>query len=1615
MNNPTPNTLALCLTLFLTFQYFTPVSSQCDLPVPIYDISLSNELDAVFEGTFAFGGECCDPQPGTNSCLIFDIFLNGEFVGLEFCVDGPCSIVGYDGAACGLGSALDLCNESGLCFLGTTREILICTPEAAADPIDVSILGIPWMQESFHFADAGCPEDIFTYNRPIPSCGAGGTVQFNQPSTVWTSLDDPLLEYLSCTNCDEPIFTYTGPPILDCDGINIVYTATADGSNEFIDCINYDTRAPVNVKVRPEFFGVIETECTLPTSTFTYIPEFDCFGNEYEWYNSSGALVGTGLTLEVPSNGMTYTLLTYYQFEPDCTFEISATADCCSFDADCILDPTPEPLFACSFLELPEPLTEISLVFGVRDFCGSLIFNSFNRFEMASGCSDDPIPAAIVYTLTDDVNSNGFSDPGEPTIQCRQNYLIIDNNPPVAPVAPSNVEGNCDADIPAPIELSAMDNCDGEITISPVDEIFPNDCPNDFIIVRTWTFIDGCGNSAEIEQTIDIMDNDPPVPPSLISEIVVECVEEVPEAMELTAIDNCDGEITEAPEEVTEPGTCNMITRTWTFTDLCGNSTEIMQTIVIDDSTAPVAPIPPADVIAQCATDVPPPVELTATDACGDITVMPVEEIVPGACANDFVITRTWTFTDECGNSSEVSQEIDIMDTTPPEAPMPPADFFGQCAFDVPPPVVLTALDNCDGPLVVLPSEVLLPRACANQFELIRTWTFVDECGNTSEVEQKITIKDTTPPVIPIELIPGFENINDGDTYFFPCVSNDLEVLTIPELAALEFLTNDNCEGDIFYELTDTFLGTASCEEDGYFARYFCEIVAIDECGNQSTFDFYVEVVDDTPPVFTSLPPSSTLTVSCDEIPEPYDVQATDECICADITFEEIIDDDGWNPCRVIYRHWIAEDHCGNTTEFRRTIYVNDEDPPQVNPNFLTGLDDYYCYADAPILGLENVIECSEVTDLDYFDELYETNCSDLTLVVRSWLLLDQCGNASTSPQYFYIVNGDMFGEDVPIIEEGILAGTPLNNSVELTQMEIDIFRTQVDNVDLELPVLCNVDYDVEVALVSDEFSCNEGYKQELIYEWVFEDDCGNSNIYYLEINIPTIPIEVNAPEEITLYCTESIPSYDFMSNENVSENNTVSERDCDYQYILDRQFYYTDTCGTQLIHDQRIIVLEAAPEFPLTSEICADDVPREYNLESPCSEEMIKYTIISSDTLAGCQHSTRIKHRYESELTQCGNQFSHEVLQILDDNTAPQIRAENGIINEIMIGQLSTVRTSNFWLWNVVSEYMYYPDRYVLSATDDCGENVALDTEIGFELLNCSVNDGVYQRVTFKWSASDLCGNHNEITRTVDIIDDTPPLLMTLTAGALVLCEDLPNVPEPTWVDDSEFTVSVVKNLISETTEEIIEQWVWTAIDVCGNANTASQTINIKQNPPCEIEVGEDIICNSIENTARAVSGNGNYQYTWSIIGEGCQITSGANAQIMEFTMGFESVEVQVEITDAYGCRTICTSPVNCTEKPKDDIQNNEQTVDRSSSKMDWTAKIYPNPALEVLNVEVKESNFLEPWNYKIFHNNGSPLKQGILLRNRTINVSSLSPGLYILELSNLNEKSYFKFIKIE
>jgi hypothetical protein len=98
-------------------------------------------------------------------------------------------------------------------------------------------------------------------------------------------------------------------------------------------------------------------------------------------------------------------------------------------------------------------------------------------------------------------------------------------------------------------------------------------------------------------------------------------------------------------------------------TDDCGNSINVTQSIIVNDDILPTASNP-APITIQCITDLPVPDPLVVNDEadnCSIPTVAFVSDVSNNQTCPE-TITRTYSVTDDCGNSINVTQSIIVND-----------------------------------------------------------------------------------------------------------------------------------------------------------------------------------------------------------------------------------------------------------------------------------------------------------------------------------------------------------------------------------------------------------------------------------------------------------------------------------------------------------------------------------------------------------------------------------------------------------------------------------------------------------------------------------------------------------------------------------------------------------------------------------------------------------------------------------------------------------------------------------------------------------------------------------------------------------------------------------------
>ena len=203
--------------------------------------------------------------------------------------------------------------------------------------------------------------------------------------------------------------------------------------------------------------------------------------------------------------------------------------------------------------------------------------------------------------------------------------------------------------------------------------------------------------------------------------------------------------------EALTPGCCNTgsATVTFTATDDCNKTVSTTATFTIIDTTAPTFTAPEDITIyseENCEYNANPEATGDVIDeadiCCTDLNAEYTDVVEQGSCTGGWVITRTWTLSDACGNEAEPQvQIITVMDNTAPTVIC--KDITVQ--LDAEGLATITAADidggstdNCGiDTMFISQSEF----SCGGLGENEVTLTVVDNCGNTSACTAIVTVE----------------------------------------------------------------------------------------------------------------------------------------------------------------------------------------------------------------------------------------------------------------------------------------------------------------------------------------------------------------------------------------------------------------------------------------------------------------------------------------------------------------------------------------------------------------------------------------------------------------------------------------------------------------------------------------------------------------------------------------------------------------------------------------------------------------------------------------------------------------------------------------------------------
>jgi gliding motility-associated-like protein len=509
-----------------------------------------------------------------------------------------------------------------------------------------------------------------------------------------------------------------------------------------------------------------------------------------------------------------------------------------------------------------------------------------------------------------------FTDPALIGLQPGDTIVGYCNNPPVI--------NSSDA--------VAVDDCDGSPNIS-FSDIWQTvgTCQSSgyqMLMYCGWTATDACGNSTHFDFYVKIIDNVAPTFTNVPEDFFAASMDEVPTAnpAEVVAIDDCDNAVTITIEETSEIIFCqNNIFRLWIATDACGNSTEHLQTIIVDGFTeAPIiTPLHPmlqgitsGDTMVFDCSQILPAMglgDVALTVNCGDNPTLLFKESVNDTlpCSETGflkLLKCSWVATNGLGDTTIFLIYVKVVDETPPVILTQINDLFLENESQIPPATNLMVTDNCDqAPNIYYSQDSIAQGDCVTT--IYRKWIVTDHCGNFSEATQHIHLLAEASSL-------NWNGNALNDTIITDCSSGNMQTTQIDWSATCMSSAS-------FSNYTDTLVAGGCTYGNGVIAHYIHHWVATMTNGEMFEFTAHHLVKDLSAPTFINQP-TNIMVTDANDIPAPLTLSAVDNCD-NDVQVDYYQSGDSLSCNQSIYRTWIAHDDCGNISMATQTISLQCE------------------------------------------------------------------------------------------------------------------------------------------------------------------------------------------------------------------------------------------------------------------------------------------------------------------------------------------------------------------------------------------------------------------------------------------------------------------------------------------------------------------------------------------------------------------------------------------------------------------------------------------------------------------------------------------------------------------
>ncbi len=1063
-------------------------------------------------------------------------------------------------------------------------------------------------------------------------------------------------------------------------------------------------------------------------------------------------------------------------------------------------DPAPINLAGCN-ATVPAP--DITVVTDAADNCGIPVVTFVSDATSLVNCVET---TTRTYSVTDACNN---------TINVTQIITrTLDNTPPTASdPAPINLAG-CNAAVPAPditVVTDEADNCGTPVVAFVSDATSLVNCVE--TITRIYSVTDACNNTINVTQIITrTLDNTPPTASDPAAINLAGCNAAVP-APDITVVtdeaDNCGTPVVAFVSDATSLVNCvETITRIYSVTDACNNTINVTQIITRTlDNTPPTASDPAPINLAGCNAAVPAPDISVVTDAADNCGI-PVVAFVSDAtslvnCVE--TITRTYSVTDACNNTINVTQIITrTLDNTPPTASDPAPINLAGCNAAVPAPditVVTDAADNCGTPVVAFVSDATSLVNCVET--ITRTYSVTDACNNTINVTQIITrTLDNTPPTAsdpaPINLAGCNATVPAPD-------------ITVVTDAA------DNCGTPVVAFVSDA-TSLVNCVETT--TRTYS---VTDACNNTiNVTQLITRTLDNTPP--TASDPAPINLAGCNAaVPAPDITVVTDEADnCGTPVVAFVSDATSLVNCvETITRIYSVTDACNNTINVTQIITRTlDNTPPTASnpaPINLAG-----CNAAVPAPDITVVTDaadnCGTPVVAFVSDATSLVNCVETT--TRTYSVTDACNNTINVTQ---IITRTL--DNTPPTASNPATINLAGCNAALPVPDIAVVTDEADNCGIPI-----------VAFVSDATSlvnCVETTTRT----YSVTDACNNT-INVTQIITRTLdntPPTASDPAPINLAgCNAAVPAPDITVVTDEADNcgtpvvafvsDATSLVNC--VETITRIYSVTDACNNTINVTQ--IITRTLDNTPPTASnpaainlagcnaaVPAPDITVVTDAADNCGTPVVAF-VSDATSLVNCVETTT---RTYSVTDACNNTIN--VTQIITrtlDNTPPTA---------------SNPATINLAGCNAA---LPVPDIAVVTdEADNCGIPIVAFVSDATSLVNC------VETTTRTYSVTDACNNTINVTQIITrTLDNTPPTASDPAPINLAGCNAAVPAPDITVVtDEADNCGTPVVAFVSDATSlvncvETITR-IYSVTDACNNTINVTQIITrtLDNTPP--------------------------------------------------------------------------------------------------------------------------------------------------------------------------------------